>query len=276
MFKHYALLGDDILFWNALAAKEYVKIMTALGVKMGLHKSLLSGKGTAAEFAKRTFYHGADVSAVSLRELSASLFDITALVGFGSKYGLSLAKLVRIAGKGYNVTGSLNKPFQSLNLLVKAILVCQLKPLTFESFQMFIGRVNSTSFRGVDTRSLAIFCNHMSLTIATEINQTIQRSFLVFHDSIMSSNFDFSRYFPDKGILTPAALEAAAKGFFMDKDLALDAPAAKIYLPGFQSLVEELLMLNKIFSGRIKSPDLFYNMRRDYMEDHISQCLFFY
>jgi len=62
----------------------------------------------------------------------------------------------------------------------------------------------------------------------------------------------------------------------MDKDLALDAPAAKIYLPGFQHLVEELLMLNKIFSGRIKSPDLFYNMRRDYMEDHISQCLFFY
>jgi len=206
MFKQYALLGDDILFWNALAAKEYVKIMTSLGVKMGLHKSLLSGKGTAAEFAKRTFYHGADVSAVSLKELSASLFDITALVGFGSKYGLSLAKLVRIAGRGYNVTGSLNKPFQSLGLLVKAILVCQLKPLTFETFQMFIGRVNATSFRGVDTRSLAIFSNYMSLTIAGEINETIQRSFLKFHDSIMSENFDFGRYFPDQGILTTAAL----------------------------------------------------------------------
>jgi hypothetical protein len=50
-FKDYIILGDDIVIKNSKVAKEYIKIMTRLGVDISLHKTHVS-KDTY-EFAKR-------------------------------------------------------------------------------------------------------------------------------------------------------------------------------------------------------------------------------
>lgn len=63
--------------------------MEELGVQIGLHKSLLSPKGTALEFAKRTFYQGVDVSPISLLELDSALRDLSSWVAFSRKHSLS-------------------------------------------------------------------------------------------------------------------------------------------------------------------------------------------
>jgi len=274
LFKQYALLGDDILLWSAAAAKQYVKLMTLLGVTMGLHKSLISPKGLALEFAKRTIYKGVDVSAISLKELCAALYNVTSLVGFGIKYKVSLAGLHRLAGKGYQVTGSLNKGFQSLSLLSKAILVCQLKPLTVESFQQFLGRVNSQTFKGIDIRSIAIFVNYIMLEMANEMNNLVQSSLLEFHKTIKGSSADFARELPDKGVLSVAALESAANKIFAD--LPLETPLPMIHLESYEQSINKILVHIKMMKGVIISPDLFYNMGQTKMMGIINKSLFLY
>jgi len=60
-FQEYCIVGDDVVIAHSAVAEEYLKLMTELGVKVGLHKSLLS-RGTKAgrtrllttEFIKRT------------------------------------------------------------------------------------------------------------------------------------------------------------------------------------------------------------------------------
>jgi len=49
-FNGYLILGDDIVISNESVAKEYLKIMDALGVQINLSKSVISKK--FAEFAK--------------------------------------------------------------------------------------------------------------------------------------------------------------------------------------------------------------------------------
>jgi len=50
-FNNYIILGDDIVIYNNKVAKNYVKIMTKLGVDISLHKTHVSND--TYEFAKR-------------------------------------------------------------------------------------------------------------------------------------------------------------------------------------------------------------------------------
>jgi hypothetical protein len=52
--------------------------LEVLGVKCGLHKSILSHNGSGIEFAKNTFVDGVNVSPISLRELDSSIHDLSA------------------------------------------------------------------------------------------------------------------------------------------------------------------------------------------------------
>lgn len=88
LFTRYAVLGDDIVIGNKVVAEHYLITMRELGVQIGLHKSLLSPKGLALEFAKRTFYNKVDVSPVSLLELEVALRDLSSWVAFSRKYSL--------------------------------------------------------------------------------------------------------------------------------------------------------------------------------------------
>jgi len=65
LFNQYALLGDDLVLGSHKVKDSYLKILSDIGVKCGLHKSILSPKGVGAEFAKSTFIDGVNVSPVS-------------------------------------------------------------------------------------------------------------------------------------------------------------------------------------------------------------------
>lgn len=100
-------MGDDIVISNTAVAKEYVKLCNLIGVKIGLHKSLISEKGTALEFIKRTFYKGTDVSAVPITEYWVAKQMIPASLEFARKYKLSLVSFLDLFSFGYKVKGNL-------------------------------------------------------------------------------------------------------------------------------------------------------------------------
>lgn len=80
-FTEYAVLGDDIVIANGLVAREYVSIMSELGVGIGLHKSLISRKG-GLEFAKRFFVAKKDCSPVAFKELFAARGNLSSMIAF--------------------------------------------------------------------------------------------------------------------------------------------------------------------------------------------------
>lgn len=121
-FKHYAVLGDDIVIFNAAVSKQYHRLITDLGVECNLAKSIMSPSGDALEFAKKTFYRGTNVSPVPLKEYFSALTSVPALVEFGKTYHLTFAQLIATAGFGYRVLGGLTKPLKKLNLKIQYIV----------------------------------------------------------------------------------------------------------------------------------------------------------
>jgi hypothetical protein len=101
LFVDYAVLGDDICIWDKSVAREYLKVMKALGVQVGLAKSVISPLGLSLEFAKKTLYRGQDVSPVPLKEYSAALEKSASLSHFAKKYHLSDSTIKRLIGLGY-------------------------------------------------------------------------------------------------------------------------------------------------------------------------------
>lgn len=83
-FKDYAVLGDDVVIANGLVAREYVAIMSMLGVGIGLAKSLISRKG-GLEFAKRFFLAQGDASPVAFKELFAARGTLSSMIAFIKK-----------------------------------------------------------------------------------------------------------------------------------------------------------------------------------------------
>jgi hypothetical protein len=119
LFRGYAVLGDDIVIFDVKTSKQYHKIMSSIGVECNLNKSVLSIDGTGLEFAKKTFYKGQNVSATPLKELHSALQSPGALLTYGKKYNLTFPTLLKVAGFGYKVIGSYQKPILSQNLKVK-------------------------------------------------------------------------------------------------------------------------------------------------------------
>jgi len=99
-FKDYALLGDDIVLADAKVAKEYLLLIRAIGVEVGLAKSLISSNGSF-EFAKRTFICGQDASHISLLALGSAKADHSVLEQLLGRVGrkLSVMEALRIGAK---------------------------------------------------------------------------------------------------------------------------------------------------------------------------------
>jgi hypothetical protein len=105
-FTDYAVLGDDIVIANGKVAREYLNICAEIGVKVGIHKSLISRKGVL-EFAKRYFVNGVDCSAVPLVEIASATRSVSAVLELGRKYGLTYPQLCSVLGAGYKALGRL-------------------------------------------------------------------------------------------------------------------------------------------------------------------------
>lgn len=103
-FVRYAVLGDDVVIADRTVAAEYLRIMAAIGVEVGLAKSLVSVT-SSLEFAKRTWIRGREVSPVSLAEMLVALRNVGALEQLILKckrFGeIRLSAVARFAGFGY-------------------------------------------------------------------------------------------------------------------------------------------------------------------------------
>jgi hypothetical protein len=120
-FLDYALLGDDIVIADEAVAREYLYLMEALGVEVGLAKSLVSRTGSL-EFAKRTWVKGRSVTPFSLAEMSVAVSNVGALeelwrktLPFGSP--IRMAAVARFCGFGYKNLAQLPVVFSLRNRL---------------------------------------------------------------------------------------------------------------------------------------------------------------
>lgn len=82
-------------------AKKYLRLITSLGVSVGLAKSVISQRGTSLEFAKKTLYKGVDVSPIPLKEYSAALSSPAAFMMFTKKYHCTIGIIKSLLGLGY-------------------------------------------------------------------------------------------------------------------------------------------------------------------------------
>lgn len=123
IFGGYAVLGDDIVIYNSTVAKAYHTLILSLGVECNLSKSIISPKGLGIEFAKRVFLKGIDISPAPLKEFYSAMGSINALVEYGRKYHMSVSQMLKVAGFGYRVIASCNKPWNKIsNVRVKYII----------------------------------------------------------------------------------------------------------------------------------------------------------
>jgi hypothetical protein len=126
IFKEYAVLGDDIVIWNKRVAELYLKYLKDLGVEVGLSKSLVSPKGVALEFAKRTLFKGIDCSPIPFKDMSSAHRRLSLLINFTSKNDMSLLEALRFLGYGYKVD-----PNKINNRVVRAIHLAQILPRNY-------------------------------------------------------------------------------------------------------------------------------------------------
>jgi hypothetical protein len=126
-FRDYAVLGDDIVIANGKVAREYLIICKQIGVKVGIHKSLISRNG-CLEFAKRFFVSGVDASPISLLEIGAATRSLVAMLEIGKKYNLSLPNIVAILGYGFKVRGRLTKYITQLSPRIRHLSILYYSP----------------------------------------------------------------------------------------------------------------------------------------------------
>jgi hypothetical protein len=137
LYLDYAILGDDLVIADGDVMRQYLLILDSLGVECGLHKSLLSPKGLALEFAKRTFYKGQDVSPIPLKEFASASSNLGACVQFIKKYNLDISQILQALGVGWKVRSWLNKPLGKLPARVRLLILAVNIPTNEEEVTKF-------------------------------------------------------------------------------------------------------------------------------------------
>lgn len=145
-FAGYAVLGDDVVIADRRVAAEYLRIMSELGVEIGLSKSLISDR-TSIEFAKRTWIRGREASPLSLAECLVAVRHLGALQELAKKcmkYGvIRLSSVARFAGFSYRMLGSLPVGLALGNRLSRLLAYLTrpggLYPLPFEAWLTALG-----------------------------------------------------------------------------------------------------------------------------------------
>lgn len=126
-FTSYAVLGDDIVIANGPVAQQYLHVLSDVGVKVGLAKSLVSKKG-ALEFAKRFFILGEDCSPVALKEVAAAISNPTFGVAFMKKFELMIPTMLSVLGFGYRVKARLSGYLGGLPSRVQSLGIAFFSP----------------------------------------------------------------------------------------------------------------------------------------------------
>jgi len=127
-FGDYAILGDDVVIANTRVAKAYQEVMALIGVQIGLHKSLISLKGDALEFAKRFIVRGVSASPIPLLEVKAAVRSISAAIELARKYAISRSTLASVLGFGYRTIGSMNSSLSDLGSRARGLMLAWAAP----------------------------------------------------------------------------------------------------------------------------------------------------
>lgn len=127
LFSDYAVLGDDIVIADGKVAGQYLYLMEALGVKIGLHKSLCSRKGVL-EFAKRFIVSGNDASPVPFKEIVAALLNFESSTELVRKYQLGARSIASLLGYGYRVRARLSAMFNTLPRKLRTLGIWRCSP----------------------------------------------------------------------------------------------------------------------------------------------------
>jgi hypothetical protein len=146
--------------------QEYLRILDSLGVECGLHKSLLSRKGIALEFAKRTIYKGKDVSPVPIKEFYAASRTVGAFVAMKEKYSLPFAKALQAFGVGWKVRSWLNKPLGHLSARIRLLVLAVNIPKD---------ETSATAFFELGRPPVAQFANDSKVIITKFVQQDVKR-----------------------------------------------------------------------------------------------------
>jgi hypothetical protein len=96
-FRHYRLLGDDIVIRSNAVAEEYTRIISRLGVEISPHKTLVSVN--SFEFAKRFFYNGQEVTG----------FPLSGLINVLARYNEVVNVLYEASRRGYPLPWTLGR-----------------------------------------------------------------------------------------------------------------------------------------------------------------------
>lgn len=127
-FNGYAIVGDDLVIFDALVKDSYLKILAALGMPINQAKSILSPLGKGLEFCKRTIVNGRDISPIPLKEFCSANLTLPEAVGFANKYNLTFDKLLLTLGYGWKVRSGIGKHIGQLNARVRALLFAFMLP----------------------------------------------------------------------------------------------------------------------------------------------------
>jgi len=144
LYEDYAILGDDVVIFNGKVAKRYLKIIKALGVECNMFKSVISliKNKLVAEFAKKTFLRGINVSPAPLKELYSALTSLGNLRQYCRVYKLDFNDMIRLTGAGYRVMGGLNKPLHKQNNLVRLLHIVSFIPTSVADMAEFYKRLH--------------------------------------------------------------------------------------------------------------------------------------
>jgi len=136
-FTLYALLGDDVVIGDSGVAKAYLLLLQAIGVEVGLAKSLISDAATF-EFAKRTFRvtpNGGlvDIGGISLDAIGAAITDPSVLEALLLQTNARTARdglriCARILGYGFRTRSSLGSAFSSMNSRLMGLSLLLTRP----------------------------------------------------------------------------------------------------------------------------------------------------
>jgi len=136
-FELYALLGDDVVIGDRDTARAYLLLLRAIGVEVGLAKSLISEAATF-EFAKRTFRvrdDGSlvDIGGISLDAIGAAITDPSVLEALLLQTNaISVREALRISarilGYGFRARSALGSAFSSMNSRLMGLALLLTRP----------------------------------------------------------------------------------------------------------------------------------------------------
>lgn len=216
LFTNYAVLGDDLVIGDRRVYQAYIALLDSLGMPVNLGKSILSHRGTALEFAKRTIYNGNDVSPITVKDLASAQMSLPHLAQFAKAHSMSFVKLLSGLLFGWRVRSKLDQPIGRWNSQARQIYLALNIPNTVEEAKAFFALGTPSRISGV---------NHLKL-----VNAFYQEEVQKLRRKLMRLERTFSGY-KNIWMTYPRALA----------ETALDVQANLSYQRNEKALLEKLV-----------------------------------